>query len=217
MSVNRLLCAVVLYMVSAVVLASNNLKFPGQTEIIVLDGKAAKDGNESVKLSNGQHQVVFQYKSLLKDSAKGNSLSMYHSAIYVVTFVLAGNQNYQFKGMKFHDVKDADKFAKEPMRTLVLSNEENKPLSYQLAILKKPGMQFGRDIVDETREFNGSSHAAALPSLIQAISGTSPLPLTQDQNEESASMAENNLKYWFKKADEDVRKSFLKWVDSPHL
>ncbi|WP_263080752.1 DUF2057 domain-containing protein [Endozoicomonas sp. Mp262] len=198
----------------------NYLKLPDQAELLIIDGKDARDQNvnkrEGVRLADGKHQVVFQFKALLKGTSDS---AMYTSDPYVVSFGLNGSQQYQLTvPRKFRSIRDAEAFAKAPAENLVLLDSHNKQIPYQVAVLKKRGIQLGRDLVEETRKFNLSSDPAALYSLtggtMVSSSGSSrQLPAVQGENKEMAVLAENNLKYWFMQADKETRARFLKWAN----
>ncbi len=219
MLIRRFLGAITLCVMSLSAFAGSTIVLPDQAELLVIDGKDAKEQKfstrEGIQLADGKHQVVFQFKGLLK----GNSeRSMYTSDPYLVTFSLAGNQQHELVVNKdFRSIKDAEQFAKAPTNKLKLVDSNNNKVPYKLAVLKKKGMQFGRDLVEETRVFNLSSDPAALYSLtggamVTTASG-SQLPVAQGVNKEIGVLAENNLKYWFMQADKETRARFLKWAN----
>lgn len=211
-------------MISALTLpvfANNTLIPPSSAKFIALDGQDAEvmeiDSKKGFTLKNGQHQLVFQLKSIIRD---GGDSRMYTSKPYIMTFNLQGDQTYTIVSPQLRTTADISVLEKQPAEQISLISANGEKISFAFSSLKKSGLTMG-DLTDSVQKFNLSDDPAAVKafggSMQPVVTATKvtapamvnppkPAPVTANPTSESM------LKYWYDQADEATRKRFLQWV-----
>ena len=203
----------------------STLKLPARAELLVLDGKAAKDldldRGEPIKLTNKRHQVVFELKETL---GSGNNTEQFTSRPFVISFHPLDGHNYLIEVPRLMNRRQADAINRDPASKITVVDEQQKDVPSEIAILPSRGIQIGRNYAADVRKFNQSDNAAALPELAgvqmdefangfaNARQDSSVYSGAENNTPEENVTAERMLRYWFKEADSATRQSFLDWA-----
>ncbi|WP_160174052.1 DUF2057 domain-containing protein [Endozoicomonas montiporae] len=205
----------------------STLKLPVRAELLVLDGKAAKDLDLSrgkpIQLTKKRHQVVFELKETL---GSGNNVEQFTSRPFVISFHPLDGHHYTIEAPRLLNRRQADAINRDPGSKITVVNEKQEEVAYEIATLPSRGIQIGRNYAADVRKFNMTDNEAAFPELAgaqvaesthgfaRAQQDTSIYSGAETNTPEENVMAERMLKYWFTEADSATRKSFLEWAAS---
>lgn len=202
--------------------AANTFIMPEKSQLLVIDGQSPdtlKD-TEQFALANGQHQVVFRLKSVVRD---GGDQNLFTSTPFIATFALEGDQTYQLKGPKLRTAHDASKLKSNAAAQFALVSSKGETVPVTFEVFNKSGILIGDDILEDIQQYNMTDARAAVPSF-----GGVMYTLTQAQQTQQvvqvaavsaqpaaakgANMSESMLQYWYNQADANTRARFLEWV-----
>ena len=205
----------------------STIKLPVRAELLVLDGKAAKDldlkKGQSIKLTKKRHQIVFELKETL---GSGNQIEQFTSRPFVISFHPVDGHKYIIEAPRLINRRQADAINRNPVSKITVTNEKQEEVPFEMAVLPSRGVQIGRNYANDVRKFNLTDNEAAMPELagMQVVDASSGFANAQqdssiytgleDNSPEENAMAERMLKYWFKEADDTTRKSFLNWAEN---
>ncbi|SIS75560.1 DUF2057 domain-containing protein [Neptunomonas antarctica] len=181
------------------------------------------DGQNSIHLENGTHQLVAQYTA---EISKDGDFEIEKTSTQIIVFK-ADNAMLQLSAPKLSTYKELDDFNKQ-MNWKLFDQKANVAFSFTSDELKKEGIQFSRDYERELSRFNNSASPAALSSLskerypnnnpsgnnsstgsiIHSVSLDDSGVNTVDSN----NIPEGMLKYWYTQADIKTQKAFIKWL-----
>ena len=216
MLLRRLTHVMIISALAFPVFADNTLIPPPSAKLVALDGQNAAgidiDSKQGITLKDGQHQLVFQLKSLIRDAG---DTRMYTSKPYIMTFTMQGDQTYTIVPPDLRTPSDINALEKAPVKQLGLVTANGDKADFALSFLKKSGITMG-DLTDEVQAFNLSSDPAAVkafsgkmrPAVTALAISKPPVPAPAEANPSSESM----LKYWYNQADKKSRQRFLQWV-----
>ena len=203
----------------------STLKLPVRAGLLVLDGKAAKDLNlsrgQAIKLNKKRHQVVFELKETL---GSGSNVEQFTSRPFVISFHPLDGHHYVIEAPRLLNRRQADAINRNPGSKIKVVNEKQEDVPFEIATLPSRGIQIGRNYAADVRKFNMTDNEAAFPELAGIQVTTSSHGFANAQQDpsiysgaeyntpEENVMAERMLKYWFKEADSETRKSFLNWA-----
>ena len=185
-------------------------------DIEVIDGQKFRSGlfsnaQKAINLSEGDHQIVLRLSGSIKGS---KDPELYKTGYHVITLKTEGNEKLELASKPIKRMRDARAFDKNP--EFILTNSNGKAYPFQTAFLEKEGMQIGRDLVRELKEFNATGSSAALESRapFAALAMNNPAT-TLSNGSKSVSevlLSEQMLHYWFQQADKETRERFLSWA-----
>jgi len=199
--------------VSGVVFADTTLIVPRPYVTYLVDGKAHKNGGDSIKLSEGEHQVVIRFEG--NYSTKSN-IDLVSAEPLVVNFKTNGKEQLTFDLPIIRDVVRANQFVKA--QNLHLIDQKTKAIKEASIFIlpKKEGLQIGRDYQEELLAL-GKAFQQPMINEDGTISAANETQLTN-----KAVVATDNkqiqtlemLKYWYNRADPQTRKAFQHWIIS---
>lgn len=203
----------------------STLKLPVKAELLVLDGKAAKDldlnRGEPIKLTQKRHQVVFELKETL---GSGDNVEQFTSRPFVISFHPLDGHEYIIEAPRLINRRQADAINRNPGSKIIVVNEKQEEVPFEIATLPSRGIQIGRNYAADVHRFNLTDNEAAFPELagVQVAESSHGFANAQqdtaiysgagNSTPEENVTAERMLKYWFKEADSTTRKSFLDWA-----
>ncbi len=229
MSTRRILGAIVLSAVTALPAMSwaEGLLTPKNVDIEVVNGQKPGLGAKTFTLKTGKNQVAFEVDQAIRTTG---DTERFTSDPIVISFTLESDQDVTLGAPNFRNMREAKAFEKNPQP--VLTDSKGNGIEYKLAVLKREGLQFGRNLVEEVNGFNLSDDPAAVAELAPAIyvRGVSSqtqaqmnaaAQITQIQQAQQAptaapansdSMSTQMLQYWYNKASKADREAFMKWA-----
>ncbi|WP_394205625.1 DUF2057 family protein [Shewanella waksmanii] len=211
--------ASVLY--SANTLASVEVSFPTDTQVLVANGKA--NTATTLTLDNGTQQILFKHVDSYRDF--GDKKRFISEAV-ILTFE-ANDNSYQVSLPNINSNRGADNFNRSPRVTLTDSAGDN--VKFKVDILKKDGLQLGRNYVEELNLYNGyapqpkapaSPPKAAIAAVPAVAPESTPAASSNVANTSVMAVSEapaiNNeqinvgqmLDFWYSQADEKTREAF---------
>ena len=196
---------------------ATSLTFSGNIELNVVDGKPYKtEGGlfsskaPQLELANGDHQLVLRIEDLYSE---GENQTIYNSAYYVITLKTEGKNTLKLSPQGVKNLIQAQRFDNNPRFKLVTGKGTAYP--FRMAKLEKDGLQLGRNLAQELREFNATGHDAALaaraPAAQAYVHYGTPSALPKGRGD--ATMSDQMLRYWFQQADSETRTRFLNWAN----
>ncbi|PJE79161.1 hypothetical protein CI610_01880 [invertebrate metagenome] len=192
--------------------STTTLQLPQEAVLLVMDGqditKSHITPNAPVPLNQGKHQIVFRVEKTFRHL---NDRKNFTSEPLVLTFNAQTDKQYkiQLSGLTFFG--DTSRFNKQPTHHIKLVNNSGGIVPFNMTILTKHGIQLGRNLVQETAEFNTQSHAASMPSLVTGYNKTT-FPVVRETTTAPADTSENMLKYWWMQAAPEIRNHFKEWL-----
>ena len=230
MSTRRILGAIVLSAVTALPAMSwaEGLLTPKNVDIEVVNGQKAGLGATTFTLKAGNNQVAFEVDQLIRTSG---DTERFTSDPIVISFTLEGDQDVTLGTPNFRNIKEARAFEKNPQP--ILTDSKGTAIEYKLSVLKREGLQFGRNLVEEVNGFNLTDDPAAVAEFAPAIyiRGVSSQTQAQmnaavqianmQQAQQTAltpaaaagnSMSTKMLQYWYNQASREDREAFMTWI-----
>ena len=218
MKLHKLALATVLFApMSFNVMADVALKVPENIRLLVVNEMEVnkgwdgffKSGPDALTLKNGKNQIVYQIDQFFY---KGETQSQrIRSTPYVVTFT-ASDTTVKLEIPHFDSIGDAKIFEKNP-RPILLQN--NQPLAFQFDRLKiGGGLNLTRDYAKYVEQYNrqGGNAAITITASTASTASTAKITASEKTIQAKSSIADQNLRYWFKEADEKTKKEFLSWA-----
>ena len=199
-----------------------NLTVADNIELSVVNGKTYKapaklfGRADKIELEPGQQQVVFR---IFDNIRSGSAQNLFRSEYYVITFDDRADDELKLAAAPISNMAAARQFDSNPSFTLV--NQQEQAVPFEMAQLRKAGMQVSRDLVNELREFNATGHKAAIESrapfaalaLMNNDSTVLPEGNSVQQRMGDVLLSEQMLHYWFQQADHSTRERFLGWAE----
>ena len=193
--------------ISTNVLAQVTLQIPDS--ITVLAVNAAKpelegglfSSTKTLTLPDGENQVVFRYSPYF---TQGNDRVIVDSNAVITKFD-AANQALSLDLPEYRDAKQAEKGLRDWQVKLV--NDQGEPVEVMQDVLRKDGLQIGRDFLLESEAYNRTNGVAALAGGMVAAQGL-PTNMKVDSN-----TAEEMLHFWYQKADAQTREKFKQYIN----
>jgi hypothetical protein len=182
--------------------ASIQLTVPSEVELLLVDSQEVKldssffSTTSTLKLDDGEHQIVFRYNPVFK---QGKDNIIVSSDIIVSKFI-ATNQDISFVFPSYNSPEKAKAFNTELNWELKDKNDKNIPFAQ--AKLVYDGVQIGRNIQFELAKFNTTEHAAAFKQDMITVTHK------EIKNEKGENTAEQMLNYWYEKADKETQERF---------
>lgn len=192
--------------------ADITLNIPDNVELLVTNQtKPDVDGglfssSRSVTLPDGENQIVLRYKPYF---TKGNDRIIVESEAIIANFT-AENQTLDFQLPDYRNEREAEQKIDELQLNIV--NQQDQPITITQDILKKDGLQIGRDYIIETEIYNQQAGIAALSSSVAAVAVLSSQPNGMNDNAKN-STAEEMLHFWYQKADDKTKAKFKQFVN----
>ena len=205
------------------------INIPADVNILVANMKkpdieSSLFAGDKLTLPNGENQLVFKY---IPTFESGNDIRKIASEAVVAKFD-AVDSELDFKMPKYRSLTQAKEKIAQLDWALVNSKTE-KSISTKYDYLSKDGMQYGRDYIAETQEYNRLKGSAAIKfvasaSVASAVESTSNTGhstykvhnLTKSTTPvKQAGVTSSNieqLKAWYKNSSEQERKAFRKWI-----
>ncbi|WP_153914777.1 DUF2057 domain-containing protein [Shewanella sp. TC10] len=215
-----------IFAISPMSFAASVLELPNTVEVQVFNGKAY-EGNDDIALVEGQNQIVFRYVVNYRDSGMQ---TQFNSSAIVLTFD-ADDAQYQLTLPSIRNKNAANQFNREPKVNLSSNQSDSTP--HQIDVLRKSGMQIGRDYTEEMLSYNQTQQVAAVAAFAPAITvpavkvteatppvavapvvATSAAIASQPKIVTPKTIAEDQaeisemLDYWYNKANPDTKAKF---------
>ncbi|WP_119969084.1 DUF2057 family protein [Shewanella japonica] len=217
-----------LSLVSPMSFAASILKLPSSAEVKVLNGETF-DGGREVTLVEGTNQIVFRYVINYRDSGMQ---TQFNSDPVILTFD-ANNAEYELSLPSIRNKNAANKFNNTPSVTL-RSNQSNS-VAYQADILRKDGLQLGRDYQEELLTYNQTQQLASVAAFAptntvptntvstntvstntvptnvasaSAVAPAQPQVITPKTIAEDQAEISEMLDYWYNKANAETKAKF---------
>ncbi|MCL1065746.1 DUF2057 domain-containing protein [Shewanella olleyana] len=216
--------------ISPMSFAASLLELPNSVEVTVFNGKAY-ERNDDIALEKGQNQIVFRYVVNYRDNGMQ---TLFNSNAVVLTFD-ADDAQYQLTLPTIRNKNAANKFNREP--EVNLSSNQSDSVPHKIDVLRKSGIQIGRDYVEEMHTYNQTQQVAAVAAFAPALTAptattgvtsttapavavapiatTSTAAVTSQPKvvtpktiaEDQAEISEM-LDYWYNKANQDTKAKF---------
>ncbi|WP_192022224.1 DUF2057 domain-containing protein [Shewanella sp. WPAGA9] len=217
-----------LSLVSPMSFAASILKLPSSAEVKLLNGQTF-DGGREVTLVEGTNQIVFRYVINYRDSGMQ---TQFNSDPVILTFD-ANNAEYELSLPSIRNKNAANKFNKTP--SVTLSSNQSNSVAYQADILRKDGLQLGRDYQEELLTYNQTQQLASVAAFAPTntvptntvstntvstntvptnVASASTVAPAQPQVITPKSIAEDQaeisemLDYWYNKANAETKAKF---------
>jgi len=196
--------------------AEINLTLPRSVNLLIVNGQEQTFKSPLV-LQDGTNQLVFKYQSSFRQQGQVQPFS---SNAIILTFTGA-NTDYDMSLPRLRSRTDSDNFNKDPK--IELSNQSGESIDYIIDVLRKNGLQIGRDYKQEITAYNRTQGPAAITGLPGAdtaqlwaalgISSSAQGIITAAVNPASSTESEQQtvsemLNYWYNKADTNTREQF---------
>ncbi len=198
--------AAICFLFTSHVQAAIELTIPDDVEVLLVDSKEVElessflSATSTLKLQNGEHQIVFRYNPVFK---QGKNYIIVPSDIIVAKFSTA-NQEIEFKFPSYYSAKQAEAFNTELNWSLV--NSHGAMIPFAQAQLIHHGVQIGRNIEFELAQFNSTDSPAAFKEGIVATTHS------QIEDQEGENTVEQMLHYWYQKADKKTKERFIAYI-----
>ncbi|MDV5171158.1 DUF2057 domain-containing protein [Photobacterium rosenbergii] len=240
MKLKRLALAVaMLSPLSFQTLAAVNLDLPANIRLLAVNEEEANKGwdsflkssAESIRLEDGQNQIVYQIDHYFYKGDKQSE--RFRSGPFILTFE-AKDKDLVFSIPDFHDVVHAEGYEKSPTPVLKRKSGSDYPFKHDKLALQ--GLSINHDYAEYVQAYNKTGGIAALAAAGAVISQASaPAKTAQvqqtakpnaqadrpvaakaqpatDTHQQQSELAAENLKFWFNQADEQTRKEFINWA-----
>lgn len=193
--------------------AEVNINIPDTVQVLAVNGeKPALEGglfraNQVLTLADGENQIVVRY---LPYFSKGNDRVIVESQAVISKFTTA-NKELTFEVPTYRNERQAQKQIKQWQLKLV--DQQGQSIELVQDVLKKDGLQLGRDYVVESEIYNRTNGVAAIIS----STATTPVQVTASKNAQIAKVdsntAEEMLYFWYQKADKETQAKFKQFVN----
>ncbi|WP_144213084.1 YccT family protein [Shewanella donghaensis] len=220
-------------------LAAGVLDIPNSVEVIVLNGQE-KTFDDEVPLVEGENQLVFRYLTYYRDHG---TQTQFKSEAVILKFN-AQDERYEISLPNIRNKNNANSFNQSPKFTLV--NSQNKPVNFEQGLLKKEGLQLGREYQLEINEYNLTNQPAAMASISETVmkpssesittpvsqtitapaavaaavvattSTTQPIVKAPKTIAEDQAEITEMLDYWYNKANDETKAKFKAKVNNSH-
>ncbi|WP_413111492.1 DUF2057 family protein [Thaumasiovibrio sp. DFM-14] len=189
-------------------MADVSIKLSDQAEWVVVNG-VNTSGNMPLTLNNGEHQLAFRIRT---DYRSNGETSLYTSPVQIVTFQ-AVDDELALELPPIRNKSDEIQFSRKPQFSFTTKSGE--PINYTTDVLRKSGLQLGRDFEKEIAEYNLRGEGAALQGAVAIANLPEGIDdnkqSAQDQINEAASspeIAEQMLEFWYAQADDETKARF---------
>lgn len=201
------------------------ISFPSNTEVLVANGEA--NTATTLTLANGTQQILFKHIDSYRDFGDKKRFT---SEAIVLTFT-ASDGRYEVELPNINSNRGADNFNRSPR--LTITDEQSNEVKFKIDVLKKDGLQLGRNYVEEIHLYNGyapepkappktapaavaavpvtSAAATSSPSAAKAV--TTPVSDTTAVNTDQINVGQM-LDFWYSQADEQTRKAFKQRIEN---
>ena len=205
------------------------INVPEDVSILVVNMKKPNVENslfsgKKLTLPNGENQILFKYIPTFESV---NEIRNVSSEAVIAKFN-ATDTTLDFKLPKYRSIQIAREKISE-MEWKLIDSSANKDIPVKYDYLSKNGLQYGRDYIAETQEYNRLKGSAAIKfvasaSVASAVESTSNTGhstykvhnLTKSTTPvKQAGVTSSNieqLKAWYKNSSEQERKAFRKWI-----
>lgn len=194
--------------ISSNVLAQVTIEIPDTIQVLAVNAEKPQvegglfSSTKTLNLADGENQVVFRYSPYF---SQGNDRVIVDSEAVITKFD-AANQTFTFELPEYKNANQAEKVIGEWQVKLL--NQQRQPLALKQDILRKDGLQIGRDYVLESEAYNRTTGIAALSTGIVATQALPAADVKVDAN-----TAEEMLHFWYQKADAETRAKFKQYVN----
>ncbi|ACA87086.1 YccT family protein [Shewanella woodyi] len=196
--------------------AGNHLTLPKSAELLVVNGAEISKSSQ-VSLENGTNQIVFKYHTKYRSQGQDKRFS---SEAIVLSFT-AEDKALTLVLPSLRSSSQSDKFNLNPQVTI--EDIQGDALPIQTGVLRKEGIQLGRNYSEEVLNYNQTDAPAALKelaptSVVISIPPTSPqleLEVLKDKAPELKDQKNISrmLDFWYSQADETTRNSFKEKIN----
>ncbi|MBY5990836.1 DUF2057 domain-containing protein [Ferrimonas balearica] len=205
---------------------AENLTIPMEFEFVALDGTKVSSSlfshKSELELAPGQRKIALQYKDLVPESV-GDGHRRISSSPFVVTLQVAPGVDYRLNpDRRILDIKTAEAYAKDPK--VVISASDGSQVSYSVQLTQSDESTIVDKLLGDAptapsaeeaalaATATGTAAAAAAAPTSPAAEPAQAAPQAAPAAGQSASQAEEMLKYWWNQADEQTRKAFMSWA-----
>lgn len=194
--------------ISTNVLAQVTIEIPDTIQVLAVNAEKPQvegglfSSTKTLNLADGENQVVFRYSPYF---SQGNDRVIVDSEAVITKFD-AANQTFTFELPEYKNANQAEKVIGEWQVKLL--NQQGQPLALKQDILRKDGLQIGRDYVLESEAYNRTTGIAALSTGIVATQALPTADVKVDAN-----TAKEMLHFWYQKADAETRAKFKQYVN----
>jgi len=182
-----------------------SLKLPEGVQIVAENGRNA-DVTHKAQLPDGLNQIAVRFEGEFGRS--GHDAEILESDVFVVTFE-AAEATLAMKPFGIKRASQLKTFNQSPRIHIV--DQNGVEVNTAVDKLQKEGFQLLRNYEQELVAFNRSSSPAAVRGS-RNLPALSAMP-TMVQPGQQVEMAEQMLKYWYLRADEETRQRFRGWID----
>ncbi|MBW8185864.1 YccT family protein [Shewanella nanhaiensis] len=200
----------------APVSAGNKLTLPKSAELLVVNG-AKSSKLSQISLENGTSQIVFKYHTKYRSQGQDKRFS---SEAIVLSFT-AEDKTLSLVLPSLRSSSQSDKFNQTPQVTI--EDSQRVALPIQTGVLRKEGIQLGRNYSKEVLNYNKTDAPAAVKSLaptsvVISTPSTNPqleLEVLKDKAPELKDQQNISriLDFWYSQADETTRKAFKEKIN----
>ncbi|MCG9731875.1 DUF2057 domain-containing protein [Shewanella sp. Isolate13] len=203
--------------------ADVTLSMPSNSELVLVNGVDAS-GRDTLNLKNGINQVAFRYLGRYQQQG---TQTQFQSDVIIIKFDQS-DARLTLSMPRIRSGSAADKFNQSPQ--VSLEDQDNTPVSFELGMLIKKGLQLGRDYEAEMAAYNLSAQKASLniqPTTTNVTATTATLAVataspTADTPANTTAKPEATnqvnvgqmLDFWYQQADEETRKAFKKRIEN---
>lgn len=213
---------------STLSIAAPTLHVPDGVTLYVVNGEPYDkesvflfDSNDNVKLKDGDNQLVFKYKTTVKQGS--DDIRTYDSDAIIAKFNTT-SPDAKMIMPNYWSNEDAQKGIKN--LSWGIKDNSGKDIAIFQDTLPSTGIQLSRDYVDEAKNYNNRGGVAAidLPHSAATMTASTSAPIvldnkpvdssnvTSDKNVEMQSTTLEMLNYWYSKADTKTREQFIKSI-----
>jgi uncharacterized protein YccT (UPF0319 family) len=174
-----------------------------------IDDKAVEHGflskKQSIKLSKGNHTLVVKYKDVFEDIDFAEE-RLVKSDYFVVKFVVSNQDTLTLSTIIIRDLDAAERFSKKP--ELILLDEDKQEVALALETLDN--YKLAKQVTQVVTTLSATDIAA------QGINKTA-ISSDVEQNFNNKVIdkvdAVPMLKYWWKKADQNEKDNFIRFIN----
>lgn len=222
MNILKPISAALLIATSHFALADVTLNLPSDVTLLAVNMEKPQTSGSffssvtSATLEDGQNQIVFRFEPYFD---KGNERNSVSSDVYIVTFDEA-NTKLDFVLPKYRTEREAEREIGNMEWSLI--DEKGETISIKTDKLKKDGMQLGRNYVRESEDYNRAGGIASIGVVTTVVTlpkaktetATKPAVVTQAEQPQIDSTAEEMLHFWYSKADADTQARFKDFINN---
>lgn len=221
MNILKPISAALLIATSHFALADVTLNLPSDVTLLAVNMEKPQTSGSffssvtSATLEDGQNQIVFRFEPYFD---KGNERNSVSSDVYIVTFDET-NTKLDFVLPKYRTEREAEREIGNMEWSLI--DEKGETISIKTDKLKKDGMQLGRNYVRESEDYNRAGGIASIGVVTTVVTlpkaktetATKPAVVTQAEQPQIDSTAEEMLHFWYSKADADTQARFKDFIN----